>query len=231
MTAYPNECCPRASMCSCQVQTLNRQEVERVLSSREPRFVMQDSRNHYKAMVLFIVLLFILVGAVLMITAASAQAQYRPPEPGVMWTPNGWRATPTWLEGEEEAPRLAPPPMALPPGARLVEHNGSIMALEPDPQTREVFIRYLQPRPGMAEAGAEPGMWLVRGRWTPRGLFVGTAFVFSAACGRSPYRVEGRTEGLLLVLRGPSPIIAWDCSVSGYAWTPNSTLVFRQVRG
>ena len=71
-------------------------------------------------------------------------------------------------------------------------HNGSIMRLEANGVTR--VFSYEKPRPGMVKAGAKAGDVVFKG--TREGnSYSGTAYVFSKACGRTGYAVDGPRRG------------------------------------
>lgn len=78
-----------------------------------------------------------------------------------------------------------------------------------------------------------PGTLLVEGRWTPdHQVFNGVSH--SYLCGLAyPYAVSGSVGPAgLLTLFGPAPIIdPYSCTVLGYEWTGNSTLVFVRYGG
>jgi hypothetical protein len=52
------------------------------------------------------------------------------------------------------------------------------------------WMYYLEPRPGLAAIGVQPGTLLFR-RHRSGNILAGTAFVFSENCPPAPYRVEG----------------------------------------
>jgi len=56
-----------------------------------------------------------------------------------------------------------------------------------------VEIVYVQPRPGMLEAGARPGSLLFRGTFKGSRIS-GTAHIFNSRCGKFPYTVEGHAS-------------------------------------
>ncbi len=104
--------------------------------------------------------------------------------------------------------KSAPP--AAGGGAVVWNHNGSVMRLEAEGAVRR--FRYEVPRRGMAEAGARPGDVVFEGR-RDGSRYVGTAYIFSAACGRVPYAVSGRVSGdeRQVVLEGDAPVLGAGC--------------------
>jgi hypothetical protein len=96
----------------------------------------------------------------------------------------------------------------------LWNHNGSVMRLEADGANRR-FV-YEKPRPGIAEAGAKPGDVVFEGR-REGSVYRGTAYIFSARCGRLPYAVVGDVRGdeRRVVLTGQAPRIGRDCRIDG----------------
>jgi hypothetical protein len=73
-------------------------------------------------------------------------------------------------------------------------HNGSTMMLNAD--ASRVEFTYLQPRSGMAAQGVERGTVLFSGRRSRSGdledwSYSGTAYIFSARCGKHAFAVEG----------------------------------------
>jgi hypothetical protein len=107
-------------------------------------------------------------------------------------------------------------------GTTIWDHNGSLMRLEFDGAVRR--FTYDRPRPGMVAAGARPGDVVFEGRREGEG-YVGTAFIFSQACGRVPYAVRGRVsaDNRRVTLAGNAPRIGRDCRVES---TRRDVLVF-----
>jgi hypothetical protein len=99
--------------------------------------------------------------------------------------------------------------------ASLWEHNGSTVSLVADGENRQ--FSYEEPRPGMVEAGAHLGSVLFTGK-SLNGSYVGTAYIFNAHCGQTPYQVSGpildRHERV--VLKGQAPRLDSDCNIVGY---------------
>jgi uncharacterized protein DUF4189 len=95
------------------------------------------------------------------------------------------------------------------------EHNGSTVYLMADGANRE--FRYNQPRPGMLEAGAQPGSLLFTGR-SGGGRYVGTAYIFHPDCDQFPYHVSGPILDNYerVVLKGLAPRVDANCNIQGY---------------
>lgn len=94
-------------------------------------------------------------------------------------------------------------------------HNGSLMRLEATGAERR-FV-YQRPRKGMLAAGAKPGDPVFVGR-RDGASYTGTAYVYSRACGRTPYQVAGTigADERSVTLEGNVPLLASDCSPSGH---------------
>jgi hypothetical protein len=95
------------------------------------------------------------------------------------------------------------------------EGYGSTVYLVADGAKRE--FHYDQPRPGMLDAGAQPGSLLFTGR-VVGGRYFGTAYIFSPECGQMPYEVSGPIldnyeKG---VLKGQAPRLDTNCRLVGY---------------
>ena len=97
----------------------------------------------------------------------------------------------------------------------LWSHNGSVVSLQADGSSRQFF--YQEPRPGMAEAGAEPGALLFSGRAVGK-RYVGTAYIFNERCGRLAYAASGpiRDGYRMVELHGQAPRVDRDCRVIGH---------------
>ena len=94
-------------------------------------------------------------------------------------------------------------------------HNRSVMEIEAcDGGT--ITISYVQPRPGMAKAGARNGSLLFDGFEQPNGVITGNSRLFSARCGVVPYAVSGSRQGNSIVLNGTAPIRGKGCQVVRY---------------
>jgi uncharacterized protein YecT (DUF1311 family) len=93
--------------------------------------------------------------------------------------------------------------------------NGSTVYLVADGAKRE--FHYDQPRPGMLEAGAQPGSLLFTGR-SMNGRYFGTAYIFSSECGQIPYKVSGPILDNYerVVLTEQAPRVDANCHVVGY---------------
>lgn len=112
---------------------------------------------------------------------------------------------------------------ALAQGTPNLSHNGSAMRL--DVAGERVTIRYVQPRPGLAEAGVYPGAILFSGVFQGD-VIVGQAVAFKGRCEPAPYNVGGRIEGGRFVLVGLGPHRE-GCRVVDYrANSPHSRLAF-----
>jgi len=111
-------------------------------------------------------------------------------------------------------------------GESIWIHNGSIMSWESQGQDR--WVRYLEPRPGLAAIGVQPGTLLFQGKKVGNRMF-GTAFVFHTNCPPAPYPVEGVVyDDTSVMLQGPVPMVDQrSCTLLGYTWeNSNSALQF-----
>ena len=73
-------------------------------------------------------------------------------------------------------------------GKSIWTHNGSTLRWVSSGEDRWMY--YLQPRPGLAAIGVQPGTLLFQGQRIGN-ILSGTAYVFSENCPPTPYRVEG----------------------------------------
>ncbi len=107
-------------------------------------------------------------------------------------------------------------------GRSLWAHNSSVMALEAHGNQRRFY--YLQPRAGMASAGARPGSLLFEGARFGNS-YSGTARVFAGPCGVYAYNVSGLViADRRVVVHGMAPRVNQnDCSIQSYR---TDTLVF-----
>ena len=108
-------------------------------------------------------------------------------------------------------------------------HNGSVMYLRTAGSARRIY--YLQPRPGMLDAGAAPDSLLFDGT-DDNGHWSGSARVFNKRCGRQyPYLVEGgpRAGNTIIELTGRAPRVGADCAITGYGGS-NDDLIFSVIR-
>ena len=90
---------------------------------------------------------------------------------------------------------------------------------------------YLQPRPGLARIGVQPGTLLFQGQRIGN-ILSGTAFVFSENCPPAPYKVEGVIYSETDVkLDGAVPLVdPVSCQVIDYTWdSQNAALRFHYV--
>jgi hypothetical protein len=110
------------------------------------------------------------------------------------------------------------------------DHNGSAMIILHEDYG--IYVRYVQPREGMINAGVQPGDLMMEGksdRNGPGATISGTAYVFNERCGKTPYTVKGRFKNENhLVLTGRAPrVSASDCTVIGHR---KDVLVFQRNR-
>ena len=112
------------------------------------------------------------------------------------------------------------------PEPTIWDQNGSVMYLVTNGASRE--FHYQKPRPGMLEAGAQPGTLLFRGQ-IDNGQFSGTAYLFNARCGKVPFQVKGPIldNDERVVLTGEAPRIGRSCRTYGYF---TSNLEFRLLK-
>lgn len=109
------------------------------------------------------------------------------------------------------------------PAGNVWMHNGSRVTLVSSGTARR-FI-YIQPRRGMAGAGAKPGDVVFEGERTGN-VYQGTAYIFSIHCGKRGYAVEGTVseDDRVVRMTGNAPLVKPDtCEVSG---TKPDVLVF-----
>jgi hypothetical protein len=107
-----------------------------------------------------------------------------------------------------------PAPAPVPKQSSLWNHNGSVMYLVANGNSREFY--YQQPRPGMVQAGAHPGALLFKGEHR-NGQYAGTAYIFNRSCGQFPYEVSGPIlDGYRrVVMYGNAPRVNQDCQIFG----------------
>lgn len=89
-------------------------------------------------------------------------------------------------------------------------HNGSVVYLVTNGNIREFY--YYRPRAGMREEGVEEGTLLFTG--TVSGdTYDGTAYIFSARCGKRGYHVAGTIarDGARVVLSGAVMLLGGNC--------------------
>lgn len=99
----------------------------------------------------------------------------------------------------------------------LFNHNGSLMSWQQDGPN--VWVVYVEPRPGVVAVGVRPGSPLFVGQWTPQGL-TGLAHVYAAGCPPFPYPVSGgyASRGVI-ALNGAAPVVdPYTCSALWYTW-------------
>jgi len=110
--------------------------------------------------------------------------------------------------------------------ATIWDHNGSVMSLVADGQTRE--FHYQKPRAAMLEAGARPGSLLFRGE-IDNGRYSGTAYIFNPHCGQIPFRVKGPSldNDERIMLTGQAPRLGRNCHAHE---SSTSTLEFRRLK-
>jgi hypothetical protein len=141
---------------------------------------------------------------------------------GQRYRNNGYKL----LGPAEQSPSPAfQPPVAGQGRGSLWEHNGSIMRLVADGDTRKFF--YQTPRQGMINEGVMEGTPLFDGVRNGD-TYSGTAFVFRRQCGSFPFEVSGTVSAdeRTVTMTGDAPRIAGNCSIGGHV---SDTLVFRLV--
>ena len=114
-------------------------------------------------------------------------------------------------------------------GESIWTHNGSTVRWVSSGQNR--WIYYVEPRPGLAAIGVQPGTLLFEGRRIGKNL-VGTAFVFNANCMPAPYPVEGEIYSETdVTLEGAVPVVdSYACDVLSHSWeNQNASLRFRTI--
>lgn len=108
-------------------------------------------------------------------------------------------------------------------------HNGSLVRWVSSGEDR--WLYYLEPRPGLAAIGVQPGTLLFQGHRIGN-ILSGTAFVCSENCPPAPYKVEGVVYSETDVrLDGAVPLVDPDsCQVVDYTWdSQNAALRFHFV--
>ncbi|KJC49396.1 hypothetical protein UP09_06670 [Bradyrhizobium sp. LTSP885] len=117
------------------------------------------------------------------------------------------------VTADAQASAPAPATAANPPGTW--EFIGSALSLQ---QTgAQIRFLYQQPRPGMLEAGAQPGSLLFEGQHSETQIW-GTAYMFSRTCGPQAYPVQGQIVdgGTTVVMRGEAPwVYPTTCEPAG----------------
>jgi hypothetical protein len=111
---------------------------------------------------------------------------------------------------EPQAPQPPQPPPSQGPERTYWNHNGSIMYLVVNGNQREFY--YSQPRQGMIDEGVTPGTLLFTG--TVNGnYYTGTAYLFSARCGKRGYQVSGPVQetGGRVVMSGAALVLNKRC--------------------
>ena len=71
----------------------------------------------------------------------------------------------------------------------------------------------------MQQAGAREGSLLFSGRYQSNNTYSGTAYIFSAKCGKFPYAVSGpvSTDFRAVVMYRDKPLVNHQtCTISGY---------------
>jgi hypothetical protein len=112
------------------------------------------------------------------------------------------------------------------PETTIWDHNGSVMYLIANGQSREFY--YQKPRAGMLEVGARPGSLLFRGE-IENGQYAGTAYIFSPHCGEIPFQVKGPILDNYerIVLTGQAPRVGRNCRAHE---SHTSNLEFRRLK-
>jgi hypothetical protein len=112
------------------------------------------------------------------------------------------------------------------PEPTIWDHNGSVVYLVANGQSREFYYR--KPRAGMLDAGAHPDSLLFRGE-IDNGKYSGTAYIFNRHCGQIPFQVEGTIldNDERIMLTGQAPRVARNC---GADESYTSNLEFRLVK-
>lgn len=114
-------------------------------------------------------------------------------------------------------------------GSSLWNLNGSEMSLFAHGTNRE--FRYHTVRPGLDEAGVQPGTVWFRGVRTGD-QYSGTAYVFSKTCGAFPYAVTGQvsTDDQTVTIQGKAPIVSGDgCAIVDYRDTNDALHLVQQA--
>src|SRR5271165_2780408 len=117
-----------------------------------------------------------------------------------------------------------------PTPAVFVRPQCSLMSWQQDGPN--VWVVYLEPRPGVIMVGVRPGSLLFVGLWTEQGL-VGLAHVYAAGCPPFPYPVSGGyVYGGVIVMHGAAPVVdPYTCTVLWYTWdSANAHPSYRLVR-
>ncbi len=126
-----------------------------------------------------------------------------------------------------QQPQYTPPPPSTPSstGRTFWNHNGSVMYLVVSGNRRQFY--YHQPRQGMRDEGVGPGTLLFSGTVNANS-YEGTAYLFSARCGKRAYHVSGpATEnGGRVVMTGAAAGFNSRCEPHGVI---NDVLVFNYL--
>ena len=112
-------------------------------------------------------------------------------------------------------------------------HNGSLMRMINLSYGRGIEIRYVEPRPGLADIGVREGTLLFNGQWRGSQL-IGQARTFSSGCNPMLYDVKGYVGRYgEIILEGTAPVVKpYACYV--VEWTKqsqNAYLRFDRVDG
>jgi hypothetical protein len=114
-------------------------------------------------------------------------------------------------------------------GPSLWDLNGSEMSLSANGAQRQ--FRYHTVRPGLQEAGVQPGtLWFQGTRSGDQ--YSGTAYVFSNTCGGLPYPVTGLVspDGQTITIHGSAPIVTGDsCAVVDHRDTADALHLTHQA--
>ena len=111
---------------------------------------------------------------------------------------------------------------------RTVMHEGVVYAVEIADQM--LTITFMDPPADLRELGANRGMILLSGKWTPNGVLEGEAYAFAAGCAPIAYPVRGIIDqSSQLVVIGPQPVLQ-GCKVTGSQWTEGSIMTFASAR-
>jgi hypothetical protein len=103
---------------------------------------------------------------------------------------------------------------AAPNGGSLWNHNGSVMRLVAEGDSRRIY--YERPRSGLRQRGVRRGELLFEGHRNGD-TYAGTAFIFTSSCGKVAYDVAGAVQPgeTVVIMEGEAPRLNSRCEQVG----------------